>query len=168
MPHKQTFRKSKKNKLSKLSKLSKNTNKKSKYSKKSKKNVRSNKMKGGNCGCGNNIMHGGNLQTSQFYYPLNNHNNDPLAPTNIVDSRQLPNFVGGSKRKMKGGMNGTSLFTAIPSPFFQSNNLLNPIISQGDIAGSISSNNILTGQPVLDNISSTTQLSTIDIKNPLA
>jgi hypothetical protein len=164
MPHKKTFRKSKKNKFSKLSK---NINKKSNNSKKSKKNVRSNKMKGGNCGCGNNIMHGGNLQTSQFYYPLNNHNNDPLAPTNIVDSRQLPNFVGGSKRKMKGGMNGTSLFTAIPSPFFQSNNLLNPIISQGDIAGSISSNNILTGQPVLDNISSTTQLSTIDIKYPL-
>jgi hypothetical protein len=86
------------------------TNKKNKQKRSSSKQKRTSgskrnkmqKQKGGNCGCGS-TMHGGNLQPSPYYYALNDHANDPLAPASIIAPRQLPD--------MKGGMNGTQLLS---------------------------------------------------------
>ena len=122
------------------------TNKKNKQKRSSSKQKRSSgskrnkmqKQKGGNCGCGN-TMHGGNLQPSQYYYPLNDHANDPLAPANVIDSRQL------------GGMNGTQLFSSATDPFFNTDSLKNPVLSIGTLAGAVSQNNILTESPSLEN-----------------
>jgi hypothetical protein len=100
------------------------------------------KQKGGNCGCGS-TMHGGNLQASPYYYPLNDHANDPLAPASIIDSRQLPD--------MKGGMNGTQLFSAATDPFFNTDSLKNPVLSFGTSAGAVSQNTLLTESPSLEN-----------------
>jgi len=147
---------------------SKKTFRKSKKSNKSKKNKKVNiskkhKKMGG--GCGNN-MNGGNLLPSQYYYSLNDHNNDPIAPSNIIDSRQLPNLKGGRKRirKMKGGMNGTSMLSTLTDPIFNSASMTNPIMSHGTVAGGLSANNLLTGAPTVENIN-TTQLSNINIEN---
>ena len=126
------------------------TNKKNKQKRSSSKQKRSSgskrnkmqKQKGGNCGCGN-TMHGGNLQPSPYYYPLNDHANDPLAPASIIDSRQLPD--------MKGGMNGTQLFSTVTDPFFNTDSLKNPVLSFGTSAGAVSQNNILTQSPSLEN-----------------
>lgn len=151
---KKTFRKSKKVNRSKK-------NRKVNLSKKHKKNI---KMDGG-CGCGNN-MHGGNLQPSQYYYPLNDHNNDPITSANIIDVRQQPNLTGGRKkmRKMKGGMNGTSFLYTLTDPIFNSSSMTNPIMSYGNVVGGLSANNLLNGSPTLENVN-TTQLSNINIEN---
>ena len=149
---KKTFRKSKKSNRSKR-------NKKVNLSKKHKK-------MGGGCGCGN-TMHGGNLLPSQYYYSLNDHNNDPIAPSNIIDARQQPNLTGGRKkkmRKMKGGMNGTSFLSTLTDPIFNTSSMMNPILSYGTVAGGLSASNLLTGSPDVDN-SNTTQLSNINIEN---
>ena len=149
---KKTFRKSKKSNRSKK-------NKKVNLSKKHK------KMRGG-CGCGN-TMHGGNLLPSQYYYPVNDHNNDPIAPSNIIDARQQPNLIGGRKnkmRKMKGGMNGTPMLYTLTDPIFNPSSMTNPIMSHGTVAGGLSANNLLTGAPTVENIN-TTQLSNINIEN---
>jgi hypothetical protein len=128
---------------------SKKTFRKSKKSNRSKKNKKVNiskkhKKMGGGCGCGNN-MHGGNLPPSQYYYSLNDHNNDPIAPANIIDSRQQPNLTGGRKRirKMKGGMNGTSFLSTLTDPIFNPASMTNPIMSYGNVAGGLSANNLL-------------------------
>ncbi len=135
------FRKSnktnKKNKQKRSSSKQKRSSSKQKRTSGSKRN-KMQKQKGGNCGCGN-TMHGGNLQPSQYYYPLNDHANDPLAPANVIDSRQL------------GGMNGTQLFSSAADPFFNTDSLKNPMISIGTLAGAVSQNNILTESPRLEN-----------------
>lgn len=121
------------------------SNKRNKHSQNKRSRNRRNRMrkqKGGNCGCGN-TMHGGNLQSSPYYYPLNDHANDPLAPANIIDSRQLPN--------MSGGMNGTQLFSSMTDPFFNTDSLKNPVLAFGTSAGAVSQNNLLTESPSLDN-----------------
>jgi len=149
---------------------SKKTFRKSKKSNRSKKNKKVNISKkhkkiGGGCGCGNN-MHGGNLQPSQYYYSLNNHNNDPIAPSNIIDARQQPDLKGGRKkmRKMKGGMNGTSMLYTLTDPIFNTASMTNPIMSYGNVAGGLSANNLLMGSPALENIN-TTLLSNSNIEN---
>jgi hypothetical protein len=146
---------------------SKKTFRKSKKSNRSKKNKKTNlskkhKKMGGGCGCDNN-MHGG---TSQYYYSLNNHNNDPNAPNNIIVSRQLPDLKGGRKRirKMKGGMNGTSMLYTLTDPIFNTPSMTNPIMSYGNIAGGLSANNLLMGTPTVEN-TDTTKLSNINIEN---
>ena len=121
------------------------SNKRNKHSQNKRSRNRRNRMrkqKGGNCGCGN-TMHGGNLQPSQFYYPLNDHANDPLAPATIIASRQLPD--------MKGGMNGTQLFSTATDTFFNTDSLKNPVFAFGTSAGAVSQNNLLTESPSLDN-----------------
>ena len=115
-------------------------NKRNKHSRNRRNRMR--KQKGGNCGCGN-TMHGGNLQPSQYYYPLNDHANDPLAAANIIASRQLPD--------MKGGMNGTQLFSSMTDPLFNTDSLKNPVFAFGTSAGAVSQNNLLTESPSLDN-----------------
>lgn len=115
-------------------------NKRNKHSRNRRNRMR--KQKGGNCSCGN-TMHGGNLQSSQFYYPLNDHANDPLAAANIIASRQLPD--------MKGGMNGTQLFSSMTDPLFNTDSLKNPVFAFGTSAGAVSQNNLLTESPSLDN-----------------
>lgn len=125
----------------KSNKRNKNTrNKRNKHSRNRRNRMR--KQKGGNCGCGN-AMHGGNLQSSPYYYPLNDHANDPLAPANIIDSRQLPN--------MTGGMNGTQLFSSMTDPFFNTDSLKNPVLAFGTSAGAVSQNTLLTESPSLEN-----------------
>jgi hypothetical protein len=141
------FRKSnktnKKNKQKRSSSKQKRSSSKQKRSSGNKRNKHSQNMqKGGNCGCGS-TMHGGNLQSSPYYYPLNDHANDPLAPASIIDSRQLPD--------MKGGMNGTQLFSTASDPFFNTDSLKNPVLSFGTSAGAVSQNNILTQSPSLEN-----------------
>jgi len=141
------FRKSnktnKKNKQKRSSSKQKRSSSKQKRSSGNKRNKHSQNMqKGGNCGCGS-TMHGGNLQPSPYYYALNDHANDPLAPASIIHSRQLPD--------MKGGMNGTQLFSAATDPFFNTDSLKNPVLSFGTSAGAVSQNNILTQSPSLEN-----------------
>jgi hypothetical protein len=134
------------------------------YKRKSFKNKsRKYKMKGGNCGCNSNAVMTGGLANSSFYYPLNTHNTDPIAPAAITDSRLLPNvpFSKGGKRnkksrktsrKMKGGSNDTTyLFSKLATPFFPASNYLNPIVSSGTSAGAITSNSILTGNANISN-----------------
>jgi len=152
---KKTFRKSKK------------INRSKKNKKVNKSNKNKNIKRVGGCECGN-TMHGGNLPPSQYYYALNDHNNDPISPSNIVDARQQPNLTGGSrknkKRKMKGGMNGTSFLSTLTDPIFNTSSMMNPILSYGTVAGGLSASNLLTGSPDVDN-SNTTQLSNINIEN---
>jgi hypothetical protein len=136
-----TNKTNKKNKQKRSSSKQKRSSSKQKRTSGSKRN-KIQKQKGGNCGCGN-TMHGGNLQPSPYYYPLNDHANDPLAPASIIDSRQLPD--------MKGGMNGTQLFSTVSDPFFNTDSLKNPVLSFGTSAGAVSQNNILTQSPSLEN-----------------
>ena len=150
---KKTFRKSKKSKKSNRSKKNKKTNLSKKH-----------KKMGGGCGCDNN-MNGGNLQPSQYYYSLNDHNNDPIAPSNIIDSRLQPNLTGGRKkmRKIKGGMNGTPMLYTLTDPIFNTASMTNPIMSYGNVAGGLSANNLLIGSPTVEN-TDTTKLSNINIE----
>jgi hypothetical protein len=136
-----TNKTNKKNKQKRSSSKQKRSSSKQKRSSGSKRN-KMQKQKGGNCGCGS-TMHGGNLQSSPYYYPLNDHANDPLAPASIIDSRQLPD--------MKGGMNGTQLFSAATDPFFNTDSLKNPVLSFGTSAGAVSQNTLLTESPSLEN-----------------
>jgi hypothetical protein len=136
-----TNKTNKKNKQKRSSSKQKRSSSKQKRTSGSKRN-KIQKQKGGNCGCGS-TMHGGNLQASPYYYPLNDHANDPLAPASIIDSRQLPD--------MKGGMNGTQLFSAATDPFFNTDSLKNPVLSFGTSAGAVSQNTLLTESPSLEN-----------------
>jgi hypothetical protein len=121
---------------------------------------RRNRMKGGNCGCNNTPVMTGGLANSPYYYDLNTHNVDPIAPAAIVDSRLLPNIQvtkvsGGKKRrsrKMKGGTSDlTGIFSKVASPFFPVSNYMNPIVSHGTTAGAITSNSILTSNSSITN-----------------
>jgi hypothetical protein len=119
---------------------------------------RRNKMKGGNCGCNNTPVMKGGLANSPYYYALNTHNVDPIAPAAIVDSRLQPNapLRGGRKnrksKKIKGGTSDlTGIFNKIAIPFFPSSNYMNPVVSTGTTAGAITSNSILTGNSAVTN-----------------
>ena len=136
------FRKSNKKMNSRNKRNKHSQNKRNKHSRNKRNKHSRNIQKGGNCGCGS-TMHGGNLQSSPYYYPLNDHANDPLAPSTIISSRQLPD--------MKGGMNGTQLFSTVSDPFFNTDSLKNPVLSFGTSAGAVSQNNILTQSPSLEN-----------------
>jgi hypothetical protein len=118
---------------------------------------RRNKMKGGSCGCNNQVMSGG-LANSPYFYELNTHNVDPNAPAAVIDSRLQPNasLHGGKKkrksRKMKGGTSDlTGIFNKVAIPFFPASNYMNPVISTGTTAGAITSNSILTGNSSVTN-----------------
>lgn len=91
------------------------------------KKTRSNKKKGGGGGCGctastsipmNNFFSGGKLKggnilgpasltnfdpANNYTIPLNMHKMDPLSPSELTDSRGLPNsaFTGGKKKSLK-------------------------------------------------------------------
>ena len=119
---------------------------------------RRNKMKGGNCGCNNTPVMTGGLANSPYYYALNTHTIDPIAPSAIIDSRLQPNapLRGGRKnrksKKMKGGtMDLTGIFNKVAIPFFPSSNYMNPVVSSGTTAGAITSNAILTGNSSVTN-----------------
>ena len=142
-------------------KYNKNKTYKRKSSKKGK--SRRNKMKGGSCGCNNSIMTGG-LANSQYYYPLNTHNVDPVAPSAIVDSRLESNIpvtkqMGGKRKhkknnskKMKGGsIDMTSIFSKLATPFFPVSYSMNPVLSDGSSAGSVNANAIITGNASITN-----------------
>ena len=118
---------------------------------------RRNKMKGGDCGCNNDVMKGG-LASSPYYYALNIHDIDPNAPSAIIDSRLQPNATlhGGKKnrksKKMKGGaIDMTYIFNKVAIPFFPASNYMNPVASSGTTAGAITSNSILTGNAAVTN-----------------
>ena len=92
---------------------------------------RTRRMTGGSCGCsgGMNMTGGSGAASysagsvpSSSYYPLNNYTNDPTS--SLISSRNLPNMVGGKKRRrkcrncgriMRGGgvFDGVSSFGAI-------------------------------------------------------
>jgi len=80
-----------------------------------------------------------------FHYPFDSHNNDPLNPAEIVDTRQLPSFFGGSKRHrkkskmIKGG--GDPVITN-----YEANSLSNFAI--GTTNGSLIGADIVSGRPV--------------------
>ena len=140
----------------------KHTRKSKTYKRKTTKKGKSrrNKMKGGSCGCNNTPVMTGGLANSPYYYELNTHNVDPIAPAAIVDSRLLPNIPvtkisGGKKRKsrkMKGGTSDlTGIFSKVATPFFPVSNYMNPIVSNGTTSGAITSNSILTGNTSVTN-----------------
>ena len=61
---------------------------------------KSNKKKGGGCGCQNtgHRMMGGN---NQSIIPLNTYGDDATDPSNVVSVRIQPNMVGGSRKSKK-------------------------------------------------------------------
>ena len=74
------------------------------------------KIKGGGCGCGNNVFKGGNINPPSFdgnlpiryYYAQNDYQNDPTAPIAVQSARNLPPIMSGGKKskrnkKIKGG-----------------------------------------------------------------
>jgi hypothetical protein len=81
----------------------------------------------------------------KYTYPVNDHMNDPLAPTNILDVRMQQNMIGGRRkrrktrsRKLRGGSN---------DPFinaYESNTLSSPPLTS--LAGATNAVNIITGQ----------------------
>lgn len=88
---------------------------------------RTRRMTGGSCGCSDAVnMNGGSGSASysagsvpsSSYYPLNNYNDDPTS--SLISSRNLPNMIGGKRRRKKCGkcgrlMRGGSLFDGISS-----------------------------------------------------
>jgi hypothetical protein len=66
------------------------------------------------CGCKKRVFSskrkitGGNINPASFqsfqdhpdkyYYDVNSHNSDPIDPTNMISSRNIPNFTGGNKK----------------------------------------------------------------------
>ena len=102
------------------------------------------------------IIKGGNINPPSFqpynelegkFYEVNNHNNDPTNPTFILSSRNLPNMVGGKKRRHKKGnkkmKGGTFLST--------SSLVNNPFTSFGSINGAFTGSNLVTGFPIYPN-----------------
>ena len=81
----------------------------------------------------------------KYTYPLNDHMNDPLAPSNIVDVRMQPNMTGGKRRRRKSRsrkMRGGSADPFIKA--YESNTLSSPPITS--LAGAANAANIITGQ----------------------
>lgn len=82
----------------------------------------------------------------KYTYSLNDHMNDPLAPSNIVDVRMQPNMTGGrrprrrksSKRRVRGG-SGDPFLKA-----YDLNLLSSPPITS--MSGASTAANIITGQ----------------------
>jgi hypothetical protein len=105
-----------------------------------------------------------NYDTAYKYtYPLNIHNNDPLNPTELIDTRQLPNFSfwgGGRKRKnrrtrrkMKGGLGNVDQTVSN----YNSNTISN--FALGTTPGALVGTDIISGRP----ITGTNDLARIDI-----
>jgi hypothetical protein len=141
------------------------------------------KIKKGGCGCSGTtpLMTGGRRKRRQskklmkggdtlgpasltnydpsnaFTYPLNTFNNDPIAPSALIDTRQLPNsafFFGGrrrSLRKRKGRRSRRSYRKLIKGgdQFLQSynaNSLSN--FATNSSAGSLIGAEIISGKPI--------------------
>jgi hypothetical protein len=102
------------------------------------------------------VIKGGNINPASFqpfnelegkYYEFNNHNNDPTNPTLILSSRNLPNMIGGrrkkknkSAKKMKGGS------------FLSTSSLVNnPFTSFGSVNGALTGSNLVSGIPISPN-----------------
>jgi hypothetical protein len=81
----------------------------------------------------------------KYTYPVNDHVNDPLAPSNIVDVRMQPNMTGGKRRRRKS--RSRKLKGGSSDPFikaYESNTLSSPPFTS--IAGASTAVNIITGQ----------------------
>jgi hypothetical protein len=82
----------------------------------------------------------------KYTYPLNDHMNDPLAPSNIVDVRMQPNMTGGRRRKSRSRrIRGGSSDPYIKA--YESNTLSSSPFTS--LSGASNAANIITGQ---DNI----------------
>lgn len=85
----------------------------------------------------------------KYTYPLNDHMNDPLAPSNIVDVRMQPNMTGGRRRKSRSRrIRGGSSDPYIKA--YESNTLSSSPFTS--LSGASNAANIITGQ---DNITMT-------------
>ena len=108
------------------------SNKRSKKQRTHKKS-KSRKMKGGY-----GASHFDQLSTSH-YYPLNNHNNDPSAPSAVSSDRFFPKLTGGRSRrskKMKGGVAGLMLGSSANTNLFS---------NFGTVGGALSQFNTFSG-----------------------
>jgi hypothetical protein len=114
------------------------SNKQSKKQRKHRK-TKSRKMKGGY-----GASHFDQLSTSH-YYPLNNHNNDPSAPSAVSSDRFFPKLTGGRNRrskKMKGGVSGLMLGSSTNTNVFS---------NFGTIGGAMSQSNTFSGVQNVNN-----------------
>ena len=90
----------------------------------------------------------------KFTYPLESHDNDPLNPSELIDTRQLPNFSfwGGGKRKgkknrmtrkkMKGGFGNVDQTISN----YNSNAITN--FAFGTTPGALVGADIISGRPI--------------------
>lgn len=81
----------------------------------------------------------------KYTYPINEHIDDPLAPTNIVDVRMQPNMIGGRRRRRK--TRSRKIRGGASDPFikaYESNAVSSPPITS--LTGSTTAVNIITGQ----------------------
>jgi hypothetical protein len=86
----------------------------------------------------------------KYTYPLNDHMNDPLAPSNIVDVRMQPNMTGGRRRCRKSRSRSRRMRGGSSDPYikaYESNTLSSPPFTS--LSGASNAANIITGQ---DNI----------------
>lgn len=82
----------------------------------------------------------------KFTYPINDHINDPLAPSNIVDVRMQPNMTGGRRRRRRKSRS-RKIRGGSSDPFikaYESNTLSSPPITS--LTGASNAVNIVTGQ----------------------
>ena len=112
---------------------------------KSKKHFFSKKIKGGNINPPSFETFG---NSNQYYYPINNYNNDPSDSNNSISSRNLSNIVGGKKnkktkkmRKIKGGLD----------PFLGNGSMNNSLTSFGNVGQSVLGSNLVTGNNLNNN-----------------
>lgn len=123
--------------------------------------------KGGSCGCQqqshSSFLTGGSAlgpasltnydPTNAYTYPVNTHNNDPLDPSKITDSRGLPNFFGGkrrtkkSKKSKKSRKNRKSRKTGGGDPYLQHYNA-NPLSNSptNSISGAFNAAGVISGK----------------------
>jgi|UniRef100_A0A6C0LTX2 hypothetical protein len=114
------------------------SNKRSKKQRNHKKS-KSRKMKGG-YGASNF-----NQLSTSHYYPLNNHNNDPSAPSAVTSDRFFPKLTGGRSRrskKMKGGVSGLMLGSSANTNVFS---------NFGTIGGAMNQYNTFSGVQNVNN-----------------
>ena len=102
-------------------------------------------------------MSGGNVHSAsfqpfqqspgQYYYDVNNHNNDPNDPSVVMSTRNAPNMMGGKSRRRRGRksrkMRGGNLILGNGS-------LNNSLTSFGNLDGAFIGKSIFSGQPILD------------------
>jgi hypothetical protein len=119
----------------------KNSSKRRSNKKYSKKNRRSNKIKGGSCGC---QFKGGNFQpaytNTHNAYPLANIGKDPTSPNMQIAGRMLNGGSGNYRRKrsrkMRGGLGFTDFLIGSTS---------SPLLSSGTTMGSGIDANVASG-----------------------